>query len=242
MATKASRARVAVGRKSSGGASVDAGEVVAVGEQLPLRRQDGKLLTPGSKGAATRQRLLDAARELFERQGFAATSVAQVSQLAEVSLGTYYQYFQDRSDVMAALVHSYVNEVLNGGHVTWSGAGGKALLVEMLTEYTATYAEHAAFNQVWEEVCQTEPTLAAVRRELTRTIEARVEAALRNGQAAKNFPPVPNVAATARALCAMADRFCYLTYAFDPAPEPMPTVESGAFLADMWSKAIGLTD
>ncbi|MEV0247257.1 TetR/AcrR family transcriptional regulator [Nocardia sp. NPDC050712] len=235
MAAKVGKTRVPVGRKVSQEADADR-------EQLPARRQDGKILAPGTKGAATRQRLLDAARDLFERQGFGATSVAQISQLAEVSLGTYYQYFKDRSDVMAALVHSYVNDALNGGHVNWSGQGGKALLVEMLTEYTKTYAEHAAFNQVWEEVCQTEPALASVRRELTRAIEGSVEAALRNGEKAGHFPPVANPAATARALCAMADRFCYLTYSFDPAKRPMPPVESGRFLADMWSRAIGLTD
>ncbi|MFB7720032.1 TetR/AcrR family transcriptional regulator [Nocardia sp. NPDC056100] len=227
-----------MGRKSSESSETP----VADKEQLPLRRQDGKLLAPGSKGAATRQRLLEAARELFERQGFSATSVAQISQLAEVSLGTYYQYFQDRSDVMSALVHQYVNDALNGGSVMWTGQGGMALLEEALTEYTTTYAEHAAFNQVWEEVCQTEPALASVRRELTRTIEAGVAAALVQGQKAKHFPPVSNPAATARALCAMADRFCYLTFAFDPAPTPMTPVEAGRLLAELWGKAIGLAE
>ncbi|MEV4320346.1 TetR/AcrR family transcriptional regulator [Actinocrispum sp. NPDC049592] len=210
--------------------------------RAPLRRQDGRILAPGSKGAATRQRLLDAARRLLEQQGYRATTVAQISESAGVSLGTFYQYFRDRADVMAALAQSYVTEVLDGGRVHWSIDNGRSALNAMLIDYVTTYAENAAFNQVWEEVCQTEPELADLRRELTTTVEASVVTALRRGARKNLFPPVRNPAATARALCALADRFCYLTYAFDPAEPPMDPVMAAELIADIWARTVGLPD
>jgi hypothetical protein len=119
---------------------------------------------------------------------------------------------------------------------------GKPGTVEILTDYATIYAANAAFNQVWEEVCQTDPTLAAVRRDLTRSIEAGVEDAQHRAVWTKVTPRLSDPAATARALCAQADRFCYLIYVFDPADPPMDPAKAGRVLVQLRSGAIRLPD
>lgn len=50
-----------------------------------------------------REELMDAAQRLFLEKGFAATSVAEIVDAADVAKGTFYLYFQTKDDVLAAL-------------------------------------------------------------------------------------------------------------------------------------------
>lgn len=52
--------------------------------------------------AATRQRLLDAARAAFADLGFAATTVAQIVQAANTSRATFYLHFGNKTDALLA--------------------------------------------------------------------------------------------------------------------------------------------
>jgi len=64
--------------------------------ESPLRRE---------QAAATRRQILDAARELFERDGYAATSMAAIASEAGVSLKTVYLAFETKSGLLRALWH-----------------------------------------------------------------------------------------------------------------------------------------
>ncbi len=57
------------------------------------------------QAAATRRAILEAARWLFERQGYAATTMAQIAERAGVSLKTVYLAFDTKSGVLRALWH-----------------------------------------------------------------------------------------------------------------------------------------
>jgi TetR/AcrR family transcriptional regulator, cholesterol catabolism regulator len=50
------------------------------------------------------QRILDAAAELFCRQGYAATSVAEVAEAAGLLKGSVYHYIRTKEDLLAAIV------------------------------------------------------------------------------------------------------------------------------------------
>lgn len=60
--------------------------------------------TLGAKGEATRQRLMDAAEEIFGTKGFYQTSVSDITQKAGVAQGTFYLYFPTKADIFRALV------------------------------------------------------------------------------------------------------------------------------------------
>ena len=55
------------------------------------------------QAAATRRIVLDAAQPLFERQGYAATTMAAIAEAAGVSLKTVYVIFDTKSGVLRAL-------------------------------------------------------------------------------------------------------------------------------------------
>jgi AcrR family transcriptional regulator len=67
------------------------------------RRYDSKRRR--DQAAATRREILDAAQRLFERDGYAATSVPAIASEAGVSLKTVYVAFETKRGVLLALWH-----------------------------------------------------------------------------------------------------------------------------------------
>jgi len=59
---------------------------------------------------STRQRLLDAALELFSRKGYAATSVRELVEAAGVTKPVLYYYFRNKEDIYLALIQSGLEE------------------------------------------------------------------------------------------------------------------------------------
>lgn len=70
---------------------------------------ESELAAPGRqpktrRGVATRARLLDAAEAEFGARGFHDGSIAEITRRAGVALGTFYVYFESKSEVFRALV------------------------------------------------------------------------------------------------------------------------------------------
>lgn len=57
-----------------------------------------------SRGERTRRRILDAAERQIGERGFADTSVASITQEADVAQGTFYVYFRSKEEVLRELV------------------------------------------------------------------------------------------------------------------------------------------
>lgn len=57
-----------------------------------------------ARGEATRQKLLQAARKLFAKQGYARTGVSDITRRARVAQGTFYLYFPDKKAILRELV------------------------------------------------------------------------------------------------------------------------------------------
>jgi AcrR family transcriptional regulator len=61
------------------------------------------------------QRILRAASELFRKSGYDGAKIEAIAAMAEVSIGTIYNYYQNKGDLLVAIVAMEVNEVLNAG-------------------------------------------------------------------------------------------------------------------------------
>lgn len=66
---------------------------------------DTAVAAPGSRAAKPLQ-ILEAARDLFLRDGFAATSMDAVAKLANVSKATVYAHFSSKEELFAAMMDS----------------------------------------------------------------------------------------------------------------------------------------
>jgi AcrR family transcriptional regulator len=207
-----------------------------------VRREGGLERPLGKKAARTRLQLLAAAFEVFSAQGYQATSVSDIADAAGVSLGAFYQYFRDRSDIMTTLVGTRVLELLEGSRRRWEPARGRLGLRRVIAGFVETYAASPRFQAVWEEVTHVDPEMAALRRDLTNVFTSAVERALVDGAAAGIVRDDLDPAGMARALTSMVDRHCYVTWVLAP-PEDAPSVDDTVdLLTGLWADAIGLVE
>ena len=197
----------------------------------------------GPKARRTRAEILAAADQVFAERGYLQTTVADIALAAGVSLGTVYQYFRDRSDLVAALVQTTLVDMLNRTDATWRADEGIEGLERVLHNFVSAYASAAPMAGVWEEVCFVEPELASLRRALGRLFTGAVETELVRIVDSGLADPALDPAIAARALAGMVDRYCYVTYVFDPPPQGAPSAEESArVLTRIWLAGIGLLD
>ncbi len=71
-------------------------------EKISLRKQ---------KKFLARQKILDAAANRFEHQGFANTSIADLMRTANLGVGTFYNYFNSKEEVLLTLARNLREEV-----------------------------------------------------------------------------------------------------------------------------------
>jgi len=63
------------------------------------------------------QRILKAATRLFREEGYDRTKIETIAAKAKVSIGTVYNYYKNKGDLLVAIVSMEVNEVLRAGAV-----------------------------------------------------------------------------------------------------------------------------
>ncbi len=91
--------------------------------------------------ARTREDLQRAARELFARQGFAATTVQQIADAADVSQRTFFRYFRSKEDLLVldvAALFAAVERAVRGRPL------GEPPLVSILESMVAVVGSAAA--------------------------------------------------------------------------------------------------
>lgn len=67
-------------------------------------------MTNSLRGSAKRDRLVDAARDLFHEHGVHSTTLADVAERADVPVGNIYYYFKTKEDLVRAVVDAYVGQ------------------------------------------------------------------------------------------------------------------------------------
>lgn len=66
-----------------------------------------------SKSERTRQRIVDAANQLFYRKGYNRTSFSDVVEAAEVPRGNIYYYFKTKDEILRAVIRSRLETIRN---------------------------------------------------------------------------------------------------------------------------------
>jgi len=189
----------------------------------------------------TRARLIQAARGLFERQGYLDTSVADIAARAKVAHGTFYTYFDSKEDVFAEVAellladfqHSLLEEPeLPPGHQL------SERIERTNRGYLRAYENCASMMAVLEQVSTFNPRLSAIRRSSRRYWVQRNTEAIRRWQAAGLIDPGVKPEYAASILGSMVDRSAYLwivlgePYEFDDAVEQMTRLYCSALRLD----------
>jgi AcrR family transcriptional regulator len=106
-----------------------------------VRAVDGR--TPGRRGRATRDKLLQCTAELLDKSSYRDVTVIEIARCAGCSPATFYQYF---ADVEAAVLVLAEEMASNGKSLTslihgsdWKGKGSAAAVVDAFLELWETH-------------------------------------------------------------------------------------------------------
>jgi AcrR family transcriptional regulator len=91
--------------------------------------------------AESRQRLLDAARQLFIERGYHATRPQDIARLADVGYGTFYLHFTDKRDCFLAFAEAARAELAAFVGARLCGVDGVEPQLRTLLEALLDYAE-----------------------------------------------------------------------------------------------------
>jgi AcrR family transcriptional regulator len=97
-------------------------------------------------------RILDAAARLFREAGYEGAKIEAIAAQAEVSVGTIYNYYHNKGDILVAIVSMEVNEVLNAGRgVIASPPPNVGDAIDALVGIYIEHSLHYLSKEMWRQ-------------------------------------------------------------------------------------------
>ena len=163
------------------------------------------------KGAQTRARMLEAAKEIFEETGFLDARISDIAERAGLSHGSFYHYFDSKEQIfreVAEAVDERQAAPLAGVVLARSSTATPAeRLRQALGQYLESYRDDARIMAVIEQVSRYDEHVNAVlfarHKHQTEQMADSIRELQRRGMADAQLDP----AIAAAALAAMSTRF-----------------------------------
>lgn len=196
------------------------------------------------KGAQTRARLVEAARTVFERDGFLEARVSDIAKEAGLSHGSYYHYFDSKEQLfreVAALQEERLTAPPDDAEAEPAAVAPPVERIRRANRrYFERYRDAAELMGVIEQVSRYDAQVNAARMATQRHFAERSERAIRRWQADGLVDAGIDPVVAADALGAMTARFAelwlvqgYREYDFDDAVEQVTR---------LWVNALGLRE
>ena len=138
------------------------------------------------KGIETRARLLGAAKEVFERDGFLEARISDIAEKAGLSHGSFYHYFESKEEVfreVAAAVEERLREPLYSVILDSSSTAPPFERIhEGIRRNLEAYRDEARIMGVIEQVSRFDDELRASRNERHRVSSAEIADSIRRLQ------------------------------------------------------------
>jgi len=118
------------------------------------------------KGIETRARLVDAAKDVFERDGFLDARISDIAEKAGLSHGSFYHYFESKEEVfreVANNVEARLHEPMNSVILAQSSARPAERIREAIRLHLESYRDEARIMGVIEQVSRFDPEIMAQR-------------------------------------------------------------------------------
>jgi AcrR family transcriptional regulator len=150
----------------------------------------------------TRDRLLRAARELIEEDGYAAASVIAIAERTGVAAGTLYRHFTSKEELFVEVFRSVCDREVRAMRAAADNMPPEATHVDRLETVLATFAERALRKPrlAWALIAEpVDPLVDAERLAYRERYSVLTADALRSGITAGELPE-QNVELTAAAL------------------------------------------
>jgi AcrR family transcriptional regulator len=210
------------------------------------RTDTGSTNVPGAprsaKGIRTRARLVEAAKQVFQRDGFLDARITDIAETAQLAPGSFYHYFESKEQIFREVAQTQEERLTAPPDGEPAGSNRDASPWDRIRRanrlYLERYRDEAPLMGVIEQVSRYDADVNAARMATMKHFGERAERAIRRmqreGIANRDIDP----AMAADALGAMVARFAelwlvqgYRDYDFDTAVEQLTV---------LWGSALGL--
>jgi AcrR family transcriptional regulator len=177
-------------------------------EEQPAAGDEATLLT--ERGRRTRERLVSAARTVFERDGFHEARVTDISREAGVAHGTFYTYFEGKLDVFREVVLRMQAAAMRNRDRMPPGETPQDRITRANRAYFDSYRRDARMMAILEQVAATNDEFRHLRRQARVAINLRSARAIQRWQEEGLVDPALDARYVASALGSMVDRSLYI--------------------------------
>jgi AcrR family transcriptional regulator len=140
----------------------------------------GENLLPAPRQKRSRRKradLLRAGRQLFAEKGFEAASVEEIAARARIAVGSFYQHFRSKRQLLLALMDELLEKLSS---ITLKLANGEPRtgILEMLRTGFETEAAYTGAYRAWKQAALADPALAKKDQAIRHWTTARLTLAL----------------------------------------------------------------
>lgn len=143
--------------------------------KAPSRREERRL----RQQDISRTQLLDAAEEVFGRKGFHETTLREIAELAEFSVGSVYSFFESKDDLFRQIFVRRGEEFMPGMHAILDRRDTDPVsqLHDLVDFQVGFFRQHPRFGRLY--LRYSNATMLSVDREIDAVMRDRYEEAMR---------------------------------------------------------------
>lgn len=171
--------------------------------------EDG-VSTLTERGARTRERLVQATREVFEEMGFLEARVSHITPRAKVAYGTFYTYFDSKEAVLREIADRLFQDMTEPDRPPLRDATPAERIRRANRSYYEAYLRNARMMAIIEQVATFNEEFRELRRRHRAEWVGRSAHAIRRWQHEGIVDAGLDADLAARALAAMVDHSLYL--------------------------------
>lgn len=191
-----------------------------------------------ARGARTRAALVAAARTVFERDGFLASRLTDITAEASCSTGTFYTYFVSKEEIFLAVMEAAQKDMLHPGMPHVEESDDPVDVIEASNRaYFEAYQRNARLMMLQEQVATIDAAFRQQRLERGEAFARRNAKGIERLQEAGLIDAQLDPLMTARALSGMVGRLAYSSFALGMGWSVEELVETSTRL---WANALGL--
>lgn len=154
----------------------------------------------------TRDRIINAATEVFFDKGFSDATIDDITNYASLSHGTFYIYFNNKKDVLYELVKETFDLLYDATENPWKREHSYESLRESIRGFFIMNQTHWKVIRTWQEAAMQDAEFMqlweALSDQIARRIKQNIESSMRRGLC----QPI-NSAVAARALSGMIKHY-----------------------------------
>jgi AcrR family transcriptional regulator len=193
------------------------------------------------KGVQTRARLIEAARQVFERDGFLNARISDIAATANLSQGSFYHYFESKEQIFREVAEAQerrLTEPDTDRSASRAELPAREVIHRANRRYFERYRDAAQLMGVIEQVSRYDEPVSAARFATMKHFAERAERSIRRMQREGLADKRVDAGIAADALGAMVARFAelwmvqgYRDYDFEKAVDQ---------LSRLWANALGI--